>query len=84
MPAGNIGVIKMNSVPFSNTASILVEVERTYNSGIPCMWESGGATITSGESTIICTEGGLPKAARAIKHPTNGKHALIPIEPGTW
>ena len=61
-----------------------IEVE-TSRSGLPCLWEIGGAGRNTGGSQIICDRFG--NAKKAIYVPThgdlcNGGHALIPVTVG--
>ena len=54
-------------------------------SGIPCLWEEGGATTNTGKATIIAMADGKEPTAVYIPrwgHLSNGRHALIPIRIG--
>jgi len=61
-----------------------IRIERT-KSGLPAIWEEGGGSTNTGESTIVAGGDGLPKRAIYIKragHLSNGRHALIPLTVG--
>jgi len=56
-------------------------------SGIPCLWEKGGAMTNTGTAQIICGPSGEQK--KAIYVPTGGhlacgEHALIPVAVGDY
>jgi len=61
-----------------------MEIE-VSKSGIPCLWEKGGAMTNTGTAQIICGPNGEQK--KAIYVPTGGHlacgaHALLPIVVG--
>lgn len=51
--------------------------------GIPCIWESGGATKSdNAEVVLVAGPDGLPKPALTTHDKYNGNHALIPVKIG--
>lgn len=59
-----------------------IRVEKT-KTGLPALWECGGACSNTGECTIIANKNGLPKKAIYIKrggHLSNANHALVVLE----
>lgn len=52
------------------------------NTGIPCVWEEGGADMTSGYALLVADKDGNKKAPVLCLHDkdvSNGKHALMPV-----
>lgn len=61
-----------------------MRIERT-KSGKPALWESGGGSMNTGSSIIICDPNGEAKPACYVKnrgHISNGQHALIVVDIG--
>ena len=59
-------------------------VEQT-KSGIPAMWEKGGAFSNTGEAVIIADRNGYPKRPVCVRTHGNlacGCHALVPVAAG--
>lgn len=53
--------------------------------GLPALWEQGGATHNQGHSVIICNSDGSPKYPIYIRtngHLCNGEHALFVVSSG--
>ena len=54
-------------------------------SGLIAIWERGGAELTKGRATILCTPNGHKPTAVFIRKTgdlANSNHALIPVYPG--
>ena len=55
------------------------------NTGIPCVWEEGGADMASGYALLVADKDGNKKAPVLCLHDkdvSNGKHALVPVAEG--
>jgi len=53
--------------------------------GIPCVWEEGGADMASGYALLIADKDGNKKSPVLCLHDkdvANGKHALVPVSEG--
>ena len=54
-------------------------------SGLPCLWESGGAGSNTGSAVVIAAASGSPKRAIYVRtrgELCNSNHALIPVVVG--
>lgn len=63
-----------------------IKIEKTKK-GFPCLWESGGGYINTGEATIIASPSGGPKKPVYIRNRgplANGNHALIILGVGDY
>ena len=53
--------------------------------GLPCVWEEGGADMASGYALLVADKNGNKKAPLICLHDkdvSNGKHALMPVAEG--
>lgn len=61
-----------------------MRIERT-KSGLPAMWEKGGAGRNTGEALCLADRNGAPKTALFVRHGgplACGQHALFVVRPG--
>ena len=90
-PISNRGLRKFRDDTFGKNP--LDEVPSEYvidgviakNTGIPCVWEEGGADMASGYALLIADKDGNKKAPLLCLHDkdvSNGKHALVPVTEG--
>ena len=90
-PISNRGLRKFRDDTFGKNP--LDEVPSEYvidgviakNTGIPCVWEEGGADMASGYALLIADKDGNKKAPLLCLHDkdvSNGKHALVPVAEG--
>ena len=90
-PISNRGLRKFKENVFGKNS--LKEIPREYvidgvlgkGTGIPCVWEEGGADMASGYALLVADKDGKKKAPVLCLHDkdvSNGKHALIPVAEG--
>ena len=90
-PISNRGLRKFREDIFGKNS--LNEIPREYvidgvlakGTGIPCVWEEGGADMASGYALLIADKDGNKKAPVLCLHDkdvSNGKHALVPVALG--
>lgn len=90
-PISNRGLRKFREDTFGKNS--LDEVPSEYvidgviakNTGIPCVWEEGGADMASGYALLVADKDGNKKAPVLCLHDkdvSNGKHALVPVMKG--
>lgn len=90
-PISNRGLRKFKENVFGKNS--LKEIPREYvidgvlgkSTGIPCVWEEGGADMASGYALLVADKDGNKKAPVLCLHDkdvSNGKHALIPVAEG--
>ena len=90
-PISNRGLRKFRDDTFGKNP--LDEVPSEYildgvlakSTGIPCVWEEGGADMASGYALLIADKDGSKKAPVLCLHDkdvSNGKHALVPVAEG--
>ena len=90
-PISNRGLRKFREDTFGKNS--LDEVPSEYivdgvlakGTGIPCVWEEGGADMASGYALLIADKDGNKKAPLICLHDkdvSNGKHALVPVAEG--
>jgi hypothetical protein len=90
-PISNRGLRKFREDTFGKNP--LDEVPSEYiidgvlakGTGIPCVWEEGGADMASGYALLIADKDGNKKAPVLCLHDkdvSNGKHALVPVAEG--
>lgn len=90
-PISNRGLRKFREDTFGKNS--LDEVPSEYivdgvlakGTGIPCVWEEGGADMASGYALLIADKNGNKKAPVLCLHDkdvSNGKHALVPVAEG--
>lgn len=90
-PISNRGLRKFREDTFGRNS--LDEVPSEYvidgvlakSTGLPCVWEEGGADMISGYALLVADKNGNKKAPVLCLHDkdvSNGKHALVPVESG--
>ena len=90
-PISNKGLRKFREDTFGKNP--LDEVPSEYiidgvlakGTGLPCVWEEGGADMASGYALLIADKDGNRKSPVLCLHDTdvsNGKHALVPVAEG--
>ena len=90
-PISNRGLRKFREDIFGKKSLDKVPVEYILdgviakNTGIPCVWEEGGADMASGYALLIADKDGNEKEPVLCLHDkdvSNGKHALVPVAEG--
>lgn len=90
-PISNRGLRKFREDIFGKNPPKDVPSEYTIDgvlakgTGLPCVWEEGGADMASGYALLVADKDGKNKAPVLCLHDkdvSNGKHALIPVALG--
>jgi len=90
-PISNRGLRKFREDIFGKNPPKDVPSEYTIDgvlskgTGIPCVWEEGGADMASGYALLVADKDGNKKAPVLCLHDkdvSNGKHALVPVASG--
>ena len=90
-PISNRGLRKFREDIFGKNS--LNEIPREYvidgvlgkGTGLPCVWEEGGADMASGYALLVADKNGNEKEPVLCLHDkdvSNGKHALVPVALG--
>ena len=90
-PISNRGLRKFREDIFGKNSLDDVPSEYTIDgvlakgTGLPCVWEEGGADMASGYALLVADKDGNKKAPVLCLHDkdvANGKHALVPVVEG--
>lgn len=90
-PISNRGLRKFREDTFGKNpldevpSEYLIDGVLAKSTGIPCVWEEGGADMASGYALLIADSAGNKKAPVLCLHDkdvSNGKHALMPVKSG--
>lgn len=90
-PISNRGLRKFREDIFGKNPPKDVPSEYTIDgvlakgTGLPCVWEEGGADMASGYALLVADKDGNKKAPVLCLHDkdvSNGKHALVPVASG--
>ena len=90
-PISNRGLRKFREDIFGKNppkdvpSEYIIDGVLSKGTGIPCVWEEGGADMASGYALLIADSTGNKKAPVLCLHDkdvSNGKHALIPVALG--
>ena len=90
-PISNRGLRKFREDIFGKNppkdvpSEYIIDGVLSKGTGIPCVWEEGGADMASGYALLVADKDGNKKAPVLCLHDkdvSNGKHALVPVASG--
>ena len=90
-PISNKGLRKFREDTFGKNpldevpSEYIVDGVLAKGTGLPCVWEEGGADMASGYALLVADKDGNKKAPLICLHDkdvSNGKHALVPVAEG--
>lgn len=90
-PISNRGLRKFRDDTFGKNSldnvpeEYIIDATLSKNTGIPCVWEEGGADMASGYALLVADKNGGKKAPVLCLRDqgvANGKHALVPVAEG--